>query len=148
MIQSTCYIGSCSKAPLETRQCGKLRRRWLASPRLAPRHAALLCTVLPCITSTIDPNALDAEPIKRPLVRLRHPTSDTRRPRAFYCGPSNISSSTRAETHLRSLITMADKTQTRPFFQRFHSNPLKVSLTLVSKRDLDLDDATKKLFPA
>lgn len=40
--------------------------------RLALRHAALLCTVLPRITSTIDPNALDAEPIKRPLVRLRH----------------------------------------------------------------------------
>lgn len=39
---------------------------------LALRHATLLCTVLPRITSTIDPNALDAEPIKRPLVRLRH----------------------------------------------------------------------------
>ncbi|PBC25585.1 Septin-4 [Apis cerana cerana] len=56
---------------------------------LALRHAALLCTVLPRITSTIDPNALDAEPIKRPLVRLRHPPPIPHRPRAFYCGPND-----------------------------------------------------------
>lgn len=69
---------------------------------LALRHAALLCTVLPRITSTIDPNALDAEPIKRPLVRLRHPPPIPHHPRAFYCGPNGIFPSRPRQTHLRS----------------------------------------------
>lgn len=80
---------------------------------LALRHAALLCTVLPRITSTIDPNALDAEPIKRPLVRLRHPPPIPHRPRAFYCGPNGIFPSRSCQTHLQSLNVRGKISSTR-----------------------------------
>lgn len=89
-----------SKAPFETHQCGKLRRRC----RLALRHAALFCTVLPRITSTIDPNALDAEPIKRPLVRLRHLPSDI---------PADLALSTAVPNHRTGEINVSSSVSSR-----------------------------------